>query len=85
MNRSIRLCGGNGCAPAGVKFAHRRGSGGVDIKDCNIWEIELFIGVDGGGPNTRALIMDGSGRGVGLGRSEPSNHDPVGSRPPRKR
>lgn len=39
---------------------------------------EFFIGVDGGGTNTRALIIDGSGRGFGLGKSGPSNYDHVG-------
>lgn len=41
-------------------------------------ENKYFIGVDGGGTNTRALIIDGSGRGLGLGKSGPSNYQHVG-------
>ncbi len=41
-------------------------------------EHKFFIGVDGGGTNTRALIIDGSGLGLGLGNSGPSNYQHVG-------
>ena len=34
--------------------------------------------MDGGGTNTRALIIDGSGQGHGLAKSGPSNYDYVG-------
>ncbi len=41
-------------------------------------ENSFFIGVDGGGTHTRALIINGSGRKIGLGQSGPSNYDAVG-------
>ena len=39
---------------------------------------EYFIGVDGGGTNTRALIIASAGRGVGVGQAGPSNYQHVG-------
>ncbi len=39
---------------------------------------EYFIGVDGGGTHTRALIIDGLGHPLGWGKSGPSNYDHVG-------
>lgn len=41
-------------------------------------EPEYFIGIDGGGTHTRAMLVDGSGRGLGLGMAGPSNHQAVG-------
>ncbi len=41
-------------------------------------ENNFFIGIDGGGTHTRALIMDGAGRGIALGQSGASNYNAVG-------
>jgi N-acetylglucosamine kinase-like BadF-type ATPase len=38
----------------------------------------LFVGVDGGGSRTRALLGDGDGRVLGAGNGPPSNHYAVG-------
>lgn len=41
-------------------------------------EPEYFIGIDGGGTHTRAMLVDGEGRRLGLGMAGPSNYQAVG-------
>jgi N-acetylglucosamine kinase-like BadF-type ATPase len=42
-------------------------------------ETSCVLGIDGGGTNTRAVLMDTAGQVVGTGRGGPSNYDDVGA------
>jgi N-acetylglucosamine kinase-like BadF-type ATPase len=40
--------------------------------------MEIFLGVDGGGTSTRAVLVEASGRVIGQGEAGPSNYHNVG-------
>jgi len=40
--------------------------------------VELYLGIDGGGTTTRAILVEASGRILGLGQGGPSNYHNVG-------